>query len=136
MWTTRNLGKGAVALLAVLAVTAPTHLPADAPEPEPTVVITQCELTIRPAEVQRVPEPVPLQVALSEEIGTIEDVSVQERSRVGVEAVETPSPAAVVVTIRTENAQEGEWTVTVTGTDGECSGTLTVRGGDGHPELR
>jgi len=137
MWSTkRSLATGAGAVLAVLAFTVPTDLPANAleaaPDAELNTVPSECELTLRPAEIQRVPDAVPVRITLSEEIGEIQGVSLDERSRVKVEQVETPSPAALVLTLLTEEAQEGEWTVTVSGEDGECTGTLTVEGGLGH----
>lgn len=124
--------KGAVGLLALVVLNGPAELPAAAPDGEPEAVLAECELTLRPAEVPQGPEAPVVRATLSEEIGEIRGVSVQERSQVQVEEVEAPSPNVLVITLRTEEAEAGQWTVTVEGENGQCTGRLTVQGGTGY----
>ena len=124
--------KGTAGLLVILALNGPADLPAAAPDGGPEAVLTECELTLRPAEVPQGPEAPVVRATLSEEIGEIQEVSVQERSQVQVEQVEAPSPNVLVITLDTEEAEAGQWTVTVEGEDGQCTGRLTVQGGTGY----
>jgi hypothetical protein len=125
------LTRGAVGLLATFALIGATELPVGAPDGDPEAARSECELTLRPAEVPRGPENPVVRATLSGEIGEISRVTVQDRSRVRVEQVEKPGPAALVITLRTEDAEAGEWTVTAVGETGECTGQITVQGGSG-----
>jgi hypothetical protein len=129
-WT-NPLTRGAVGLLALFALIGATEPPVAAPDGDPDAAFSECELTLRPSEVPSGPENPVVRAALSEEIGEISKVAVQERSGVEVEQVERPGPAALIITLRTEDAEEGEWTVTAEGANGACTGQITVRGGSG-----
>ena len=127
-----SFAKGTVGVLAVFAFIGPAELPAVAPDGEQEPGLTECEITLRPAELPRGPEPPVVRATLSEDIGEIRGVSVEERSRVEVVQMEAPSPNVLVINLRTEEAEAGEWTVTVEGENGECTGRLTIQGGTGY----
>lgn len=120
-----------VALLALLVGSVESWA---APAVEGTVVelrATECEVTFRPGEVGQAPEPVVVMATLSEEIGEIQETAVEPGSGVEIVQVESRSPRETRVTLGTEDARGGSWSITFTGEEGVCTGELTVRDGNG-----
>jgi hypothetical protein len=127
MWNEKHLiAKGAAALLILLALMGTTELPALTPGTQAQPASLECELTLSPAELEKAPRPVVVRASLSEEIGPIQRVVVEDRSGVEVEGLEIPSPRAIVITLKTEEAQAGEWTVTAQAEEASCTGKFTV----------
>lgn len=97
---------------------------AAAPDTEVTVI--QCEVTLDPGVVRPGDRPVTVVARLSEEVGQIGEVSVENRSGIGVAEVEQVDLPVVRLTLDTSEAQEGAWQVTLTGEGGQCTGRLRV----------
>ena len=86
----------------------------------------ECELELRPAEVPRGDVRVTVVARLSEDIGEVTGATAQDRSGVEVAAAQPGPDRHVRLTLNTTEANEGEWQVTVSGEQGECSGQLRV----------
>ena len=70
-------------------------------------------------------EPVMLMVTLSQEIGDIEKGMPAEESGIVVKEVKA-SEKGIALFLDTSKAVEGEWKLSLTGTEGVCGGTVKV----------
>ena len=128
--TIRAQGVAALALFALplQAVGTGSDLYAMNPVLMHPVPLGQCEITFEPDEIAIQVDSGNVVAEFSESIGLISEIGFPEGS--GLEMTsDAPAPIAegrsqIVGT--TESAQQGDWTVTVTGSDGTCAGTLRV----------
>jgi len=86
----------------------------------------ECELELRPAELPRGEVRVTVVAQLSEDIGEITGAAAQDRSGVEVAAAQPGPDRQVRLTLNTTEANEGEWQLTVSSEQGECSGQFRV----------
>lgn len=131
MWHMK--GKSGIRSLRVLAILAaagvgagPTHLAA---EPGDVTDMDDCRAGLRPEEVRPAEEPVTVIARLSEDLGRVNEVEIEERSRVEILRVQPISHPVLRLTLDTSEAARGEWEVTFTAEAGACAGRLRVAAG-------
>lgn len=149
----RQRGSMAVAIaltaglgLAVSGVAAQEEMQEEQPQEEEL-----CRATLAPTSIVQQEEPLEIQVAFAEEIGTTTEVEPQENSGLEVikveKAVEIEKRAEaeteeeqaeeyeaaanvpaydVLLRVNATAAESGEWELHFQGTDGECVGTIQV----------
>lgn len=121
-------GLGLVTMLALVG--SAVALQAQEP-PEPAV---ECRVELDQQELPIRADPVSITAAYSEVIGELLAAELPEES--GIEVVtaeqnEDEETLSVRLTLRTTEAVEGDWTLTVRGEDGACTGQIRVRAVEG-----
>lgn len=90
----------------------------------------ECRITLDREEVSVRPSPVAIMGAFSEVIGDSIAAEFPEESGIEVvaaERTEGEDSRSVRLVLRTTEAVEGDWTLTVRGEQGACTGRITVR---------
>jgi len=131
--SSRTTRAGSVAALALLALplqalASSSDHPAVGPLFAHGLQLQQCEITFEPNEISIQGDSANVVAEFSESIGLIHEIAFPEGSGLEVTS-DAPTPIAegrFQIVVNTESAQAGEWTVTVTGSDGTCAGTLRV----------
>lgn len=122
------LGLGLTVVLGLLG--AADGVQAQAPVPEPT---GECDVQVA-APVAISEEPVVLVAMYSERVGESLSAALQEESGVQLLSAEVgPAEQTVSLTLNTSQALPGEWTLSLTGENGECTGTFTVAAAEEPP---
>jgi hypothetical protein len=111
--------------LATAAAVAVTMLDA---QQESAVLPLECELTIAAELLPISEEPYEVEARITEAVGEELAAEFAEESRVAVVSVAgaEDDPQAVRLTVNTQDAVPGDWSVVVRGEAGECTGTATV----------
>jgi hypothetical protein len=121
---TAGLALAAAAAVAAVAVDARQGV---------EVLPFECEVTIAAEALPISAEPFDVEARTSEAVGGELSASFAEESRVevvGVAGGSEDDPQAVRITVNTQDAVAGEWSVVVRGEAGECTGTATVAPAD------
>lgn len=123
-----RVGLGLAIALGLLA--AATNVQAQDPEPEQAMA---CEVEVAEA-VSVSEEPVVLEASYTEAIGEALSAVLQEESGVQLVSAEPGAEEqSVRLTLDTSQAVSGEWTVSLMGESGECTGTFTVSAAGDSP---
>lgn len=124
-----RVGLGLAVALGLLG--SATVVQAQDPVPEPTT--GQCEVQVaEPVSVSE--EPVVVEATISDTIGEALSAVLQEESGVQLVSAEAGAEEGQVsLTLDTSQAVSGEWTVSLMGESGECSGTFTVAAAEELP---
>ena len=142
MQTLTKTGLSALALVAALAI-----VPADiTAQDQPLDAQQQCTAEIQPQQVAAGSNAVPVTITVSEPIGPVTGVNVDEESGISLAAAsdlprtemaageEQPQPIRMgegentwIVWLNLAEAQEGSHELSFTSTQGECTANLEVR---------
>src|SRR5690606_11475306 len=101
----------------------------------PVAPLSECEITVEAESVPVRPDSVVLRMVYSEPIGEELVAQLEEDSGVRVVKVEQEStePLTLKLTLNTSEAKAGEWTISVKGEQGECTGKLKVAAAEDAP---
>lgn len=128
----RGISKAAGAGLVLGVVFAANAATLERPAAAPA---SECELTAQAESVPVRPDSVVLRMVYSEPIGEELVAQLEEDSGVRVVKVEQEStePLTLKLTLNTSEAKAGEWTISVKGEQGECTGKLKVAAAEDAP---
>lgn len=115
-----------VAVLMLGAVAAPIAVSATPARAEPVLA---CALKLANDSIKVSAEPVSLRASLSDAVGDSVSATLQQESKASVVSIGHPAPAepnSLEITLNTSQAVPGDWSLSVKGTTGECTGKVKI----------
>ena len=112
-----------VAVLMLGVAAAPFVVAATPAKAEPVLA---CSIKLASDSVQVSAQPISVDASLSEAIGDSVSAAVQQESKASVVSVGAAGANAVKLTLNTSEAVPGDWSLSLKGTAGECTGKMKI----------